>query len=86
MNDKQFATAMETIVAALKERGYDPYAQLTGCITENEPTYITNHEGARQLIIDKDLFEEHPNVKYENIEFLLVSNDLDVEAIKTLII
>jgi predicted Zn-dependent peptidase len=38
------------------------------------------------ILIDKDLFEEHPNVKYENIEFLPVSNDLDVEAIKTLII
>ena len=45
MNDKQFATAMESIVAALKERGYDPYAQLTGYVTENEPTYITNHKG-----------------------------------------
>ena len=55
MNDKQFATAMETIVAALKERGYDPYAQLTGYITENEPTYITNHKGARQLIITLDV-------------------------------
>ena len=55
MNDKQFATAMETIVAALIERGYDPYAQLTGYITENEPTYITNHKGARQLIITLDM-------------------------------
>lgn len=55
MNDKQFATAMETIVAALKERGYDPYAQLTGYITENEPTYITNHKGARQLIVKLDM-------------------------------
>ena len=54
MNDKQFATAMETIVAALKERGYDPYAQLTGYITENEPTYITSYKGARQLILTLD--------------------------------
>ncbi|WP_345742654.1 IreB family regulatory phosphoprotein [Bacteroides nordii] len=30
----------------LKEKGYDPYAQLTGYITENEPTYITSHKGA----------------------------------------
>ena len=35
MNDKQFATSMESIVAAIKERGYDLYAQLTGYITEN---------------------------------------------------
>ena len=54
MNDKQFATSMETIVAALKERGYDPYAQLTGYITENEPTYITSYKGARQLILTLD--------------------------------
>ncbi len=37
------------------------------------------------VLIDKDLFEEHPDVKYENIDFLPVENDLDVEAIKTLI-
>ena len=55
MNDKQFATAMETIVAALKERGYDPYAQLTGYVSENEPTYITSHRGARQLIATLDM-------------------------------
>ena len=55
MNDKQFATAMETIVAALKERGYDPYAQLTGYVTENEPTYITSYKGARQLIVTLDM-------------------------------
>ena len=55
MNDKQVATAMETIVAALIERGCDPYAQLTGYITENEPIYITNHKGARQLIVKIDM-------------------------------
>ena len=37
------------------------------------------------VLIDKDIFEEHPNVKYENIEFLPTSSDLDVEAISTLI-
>ena len=51
MDERQFISAMETIVAALKERGYDPYAQLTGYVTENEPTYITSHKGARQLIV-----------------------------------
>ncbi len=50
MDDRQFEIAMESIVAALKERGYDPYAQLYGYITENEPTYITSHKGARALI------------------------------------
>lgn len=55
MDEIQFNAAMEHIVAALKERGYDPYAQLTGYITENEPTYITSHNGARQLISKLDM-------------------------------
>ena len=45
---------MEHIVSALIERGYDPYAQLTGYVTENEPIYITSHKGARQLILTLD--------------------------------
>ena len=55
MEERQFIAAMEHIVAALKERGYDPYAQLTGYVTENEPTYITSHKGARQLIVTFDM-------------------------------
>lgn len=51
MNDKEFLDAMEHIVSALMERGYDPYAQLTGYVTENEPTYITSYKGARQLML-----------------------------------
>lgn len=54
MDEKQFNAAMEHVVAALKERGYDPYSQLTGYVTENEPTYITSHKGARQFIITLD--------------------------------
>ncbi len=55
MDERQFTAAMDYIVAALKERGYDPYAQLTGYVTENEPTYITGHKGARQLIVSLDM-------------------------------
>lgn len=55
MDEKQFVAAMEHIVAALDERGYEPYAQLTGYVTENEPTYITSYKGARQLIVTLDM-------------------------------
>ena len=55
MDERHFISAMETIVEALKEKGYDPYAQLTGYVTENEPTYITSHKGARQLIVTFDM-------------------------------
>ena len=55
LDERQFIAAMDHIVAALRERGYDPYAQLTGYVTENEPTYITSHKGARQLIVTLDM-------------------------------
>ena len=48
LDEKQFTAAMEHIVTALKEKGYDPYAQLIGYVTENNLTYITNHNGARK--------------------------------------
>lgn len=55
MDERQFIAAMDHIVAALRERGYDPYAQLTGYVTENEPTYITSYKGARQLIVTLEM-------------------------------
>ena len=55
LDERQFIAAMDHIVAALRERGYDPYAQLTSYVTENEPTYITSHKGARQLIVTLDM-------------------------------
>lgn len=55
MDEKQFEATMEFIVAALKERDYDPYAQLYGYIKENEPTYITSHNNARSLIKTLDI-------------------------------
>ena len=55
LDEIQFNAAMEHIVVALKERGYDPYAQLTGYITENDPIYVTSHNGARELISTLDI-------------------------------
>ena len=41
---------------ALVEKGYDPINQLVGYILSEDPTYITNHGNARNLIrkIDRD--------------------------------
>ena len=55
MDDKLFITTMELIVTALKEKGYDPYQQLTGYVTQNEPCYITKHKNARELILTLDI-------------------------------
>ena len=38
------------IYAALKERGYDPNAQLVGYILSGDPTYITSYGQARSMI------------------------------------
>lgn len=37
------------------------------------------------VLIDKELFDEEPNVKYENFEFLPVGDGLNAEALKSYI-
>lgn len=41
---------------ALREKGYKPIDQIVGYILSEDPTYITNHKNARNLIrkIDRD--------------------------------
>lgn len=45
-----------SVYLALQERGYNPLAQLTGYLLSEDPTYITNHKGARSRIakLDRD--------------------------------
>ena len=47
---------MNTVYAALVEKGYNPINQIVGCILSEDPTYITTHNNARSLIrrIDRD--------------------------------
>ena len=35
---------------ALKEKGYNPVGPIVGYILTEDPTYITNHAGARNII------------------------------------
>lgn len=41
---------MSTVLAALREKGYNPINQLVGYFLSGDPTYITNHSGARGVI------------------------------------
>ena len=61
METINFIEAMELIVSALKERKYDPYWQIYGYLQENNPTYITSHKGARELIkaLDKKAIKDY---------------------------
>ena len=52
---------MDTVYNALKEKGYSPVSQIVGYFLSGDPTYITSHNNARNLIlkIDRDeLLEE----------------------------
>lgn len=63
MEEKQFIATMEHIVDAIIEKGYDPYAQLIGYVTEKNPAYITSYKGARQLIVTLDITKVRRFVK-----------------------
>lgn len=39
---------------ALQEGGYNPAGQLVGYILSEDPTYITTHNGARNLVSKLD--------------------------------
>lgn len=54
--DEQILQILRSVYEALKEKGYDPINQIVGYILSEDPTYITNHNGARTLIckIDRD--------------------------------
>lgn len=42
---------LEVVYEALTEKGYNPVNQIVGYIMSGDPTYITNHQGARSLIM-----------------------------------
>lgn len=49
------------VYAALREKGYRPVDQIIGYLLTEDPTYITNYNGARHLItrIDRhDLLQD----------------------------
>ena len=55
-NKKDVRETLETVYAALEEKGYNPINQIVGYILSEDPTYITNYNNARTLIcrIDRD--------------------------------
>ena len=54
--DMEIKQAVLQVYRALEEKGYNPINQLVGYILSEDPTYITNHKGARALIcrLDRD--------------------------------
>ena len=54
--DEEIYNILTTVYQALEEKGYNPINQIVGYILSEDPTYITNHMGARTLIrkLDRD--------------------------------
>ena len=55
-NKTQIKEVLSSVYNALLVKGYNPINQLVGYILSEDPTYITNYNGARSLItrIDRD--------------------------------
>ena len=65
--DAEIRHILTTVYRALEEKGYNPINQIVGYILSEDPTYITNHMGARTMIrkLDRD-----------ELLHVLVKNDL----------
>ena len=57
------------VYAALQEKGYNPVNQIVGYILSGDPTYITSHNNARNLIrkIERDELLEELVKSYLNV-------------------
>ena len=56
-NDENKAERIiRSVCSAMEEKGYNPINQIVGYILSEDPTYITNHMGARTMIrkLDRD--------------------------------
>lgn len=42
---------LEVVYNAMEEKGYNPVNQIVGYIMSGDPTYITNHNNARSMIM-----------------------------------
>ncbi len=48
--DAEAEAILREVVEALRQKGYEPVGQLVGYLMSGDPTYITNHLGARGKI------------------------------------
>lgn len=56
-DDKEnMRSILRTVFDSLSEKGYNPINQIVGYLLTEDPTYITNYNGARSLIckLDRD--------------------------------
>lgn len=54
MDHCEIKAIVDHVYAALREKGYRPVDQIIGYLLTEDPTYITNYNGARHLITKID--------------------------------
>jgi len=61
---------LKEVYEALSEKGYNPINQIVGYILSGDPTYITSHKNARNIIrtIERDELLEKMVKEYIGIE------------------
>ena len=77
LNDRErlIRSILNDVYKALSEKGYNPISQLVGYVMSGDPTYITNHNGARSMItrierdeIVEELFNSYISSQMKNKE------------------
>ena len=55
-NSTEIKEILSSVYDSLQVKGYNPINQIVGYILSEDPTYITNYNGARSLIcrLDRD--------------------------------
>lgn len=56
-NEGDIRAIITAVYNALNEKGYEPISQIVGYLLTEDPTYITTHNNARNLIRRVDRFE-----------------------------
>lgn len=61
---------LKDVYEALTEKGYNPINQIVGYVLSGDPTYITSHNGARNLIrkVERDELLEKMVKNYIGID------------------
>lgn len=54
MKQTEHKILLDQVYVALTEKGYRPVDQLIGYILSGDPSYITNHKGARRIVTQID--------------------------------
>ena len=68
--NKKAKEILKEVYDDLKEKGYNPINQIVGYILSGDPTYITSHNGARNLIrkVERDELLEKMVKEYIEVD------------------